>query len=179
MQITRITDKTDIGRIVSESGQGEIDLGALTRDPTCYVLIGDPPLGVHIGLRVIEGVYEVHSAITPDGRGEWAGQFTADAIRYMFCGTDCIELITRIPQGVLAAVVMARQFGFSRRWIGGDMVFQGIIVPYGVWSLTMMEWLPADINAFNEVIAEMAERQPKKAEAWAIRRAFVARKVDA
>lgn len=182
MLLTRDTTGEVTQRIFDDPnvGQGPIDITPLLRDSHCIALVGDPPLGVHIGLQVVSGVYEVHSVILPEGRGEWAVEFTESAIRHIFVTTDCIELITRIPHGALPPNSLARRFGFAERWVGGDMVYQNRIVPFSVWSLTLMGWMPAEIEAFNAVIAEMREAgQDLKADVWFARRAFVARKIDA
>lgn len=180
MRVTRTNAIELINRLVTGSGQGAVDLGSLVDDPRCYALVGDPPLGTHICLQVVEGVYEVHSAVLPEGRGEWTIEFTEAAIREMFTATDCIELITRLPQGVVAASALARRFGFSLRWIGDEMMYQGHVVPYSVWSLTLMEWIPAEEFGFQAVLAEMRSKgQKQKADVWHARRSFVSRKVDA
>lgn len=180
MTITRTTDSELITRLIVGSGQGPVELGSLISDPRVHALVGEPPLGTHICLQVIEGVYEFHSAVLAEGRGEWTMAFTHAAIHYMFTATDCIELITRLPQGAVPAISLARRFGFSPRWAGDEMVYRNRIVPFAVWSLTMMEWIPAEIEAFNAVLAAMRQTgQERKAAVWHARRAFVARKVDA
>lgn len=183
MKIFRDTEGDVINQIVNQTDQGQTDYGPVDLRPLVkfddvYALFGDPPFGTHICLRVIDGVFEFHSAVASEGRGEWTIEFTEGAIEYMFTQTSCIELITRIPQGNVAAAALARRFGFSPRWAGSEMKFKDKIVPYAVWSLTMFEWLPSGHAVFEIILNQMREAgQELKAQSWEARRNVVSRPV--
>jgi len=116
---------------------------------------------------VIEGVYELHVGVLREGRGPWAVDFTAGMIEYMFCATPCVELITRIPEGAVATVALARKFHFIERWKCQRTRYRGQWVPYTVWSLTMFDWFPTEDDARNRVFARMQrEGMEKKATSW-------------
>jgi hypothetical protein len=144
-----------------------LDLSNIAQNPKGYALIGDPAWGAYIAWAVVEGVYEFHAGIVTEGRGPWAIDFSAAAIQYMFCASDCIELITRLPEGAVGSRALARKFGFRERWSCPETRYRGKTVPYDVVSLTLFDWLPSDDGLRGQVFAEM-ERQGmgKKAHVW-------------
>ena len=157
--------------------QGPIDLEPLVRHGSAIALVGVPPYGTHILMPVVQGVYEFHSACLPAGRGEWMADFTEECIHYMFCATDCIELITCIPQANLAALSLSRKFGFQPRWACVRQ-YKGVVMPHAIVSLTMFEWLPPERDGFDLFIDEMRKAQAVKAATWAQRRRVVEREVN-
>src|SRR5215475_12382148 len=88
----------------------------------------------------------------------------------MFCSTDCIELITRIPQGAVASLALAKRFGLRQRWVCKETRYRGRDVPYSVWSMTLFDWLPADEESLMAVLAAMKQYgQEAKAQSWFVR----------
>lgn len=176
--VNRIVNDPDVRPWIIGAADRTLDLSRMASDPRCWLLVGEPPLGAQIAWRILDGVAEFHSAVLPSGRGEWALEFFADAVRYMFCTTDAIELITRIPQGNLGALTLARRFLLQPRWICPSCWYRGQRVPYAVWSLTMMDWMPSDLAGYEAAIEdiERAGLQTKAAN-WLARRAFLSREV--
>jgi hypothetical protein len=145
----------------------ELDFRLLANDPRIFLLVGDPPIGSIVFGQVVTGVYEAHAAVLPEGRGVWMTQLSEAAIRYMFTATDCIEILTRVLQGHVAAVALARYLGFVERWRCPAFRFRGRDVPYGVWGLTMMDWFPADDDGRKAALQEMYHAgQGEKAKSW-------------
>lgn len=144
-----------------------LDLSKIASDPRGYAMIGEPPLGAYVLWPVIEGVYEFHVGVLPPGRGPWAIDFSAATIDYMFCATDCVELITRLPHGAVASRALAQKFRFVARWECPSTRYLGKEVPYTVVSLTMFDWMPAEDSARNMVFAQMQRwGMGKKASSW-------------
>lgn len=178
MMITRDTDGSEINRIFNHptvrwailNDDQQVDLSNLVRDRRVYALIGDPPLGGYLAWQILDGCYELHTAVLPEGRGEWTKEFSEAAIRYMFVGSNAIELMTRIPQGALGSLTLARMFGFTPRWSCPECEYRGKKVPYIVHSLTMFDWFPADETARSVVLRDMvAAGQGEKARNWQLR----------
>lgn len=144
-----------------------LDLSKIASDPRGYALIGTPAWGAYILFPVVEAVYELHVGVMPEGRGEWALDLSASTIEYMFCATDALELMTRIPQGAMGSLALARRFGLRERWRCPRTLYRGQEVPYTVYSLTMFDWLPVDDDQRNAVFARMAQLgMEKKAAVW-------------
>ena len=144
-----------------------LDMSKLASDPRGYAIIGDPSWGAYILWPVVPSVYEFHVGILPPGRRDWAVDFSAATIEYMFCATDALELVTRIPQGALPSLSLARAFGLRERWRCPAIQFRGKIVPYTIYSLTMFDWLPAEDEERNRIFARMHQLgMEQKASAW-------------
>lgn len=144
-----------------------LDLSKLVADTRVHAIIGDPAWGAYIVWPVVPSVYEFHVGVLQSGRGDWAMDFSVSAIEYMFCGTDALELITRIPQGALQTMSLARAFGLKERWRCPATQYRGKIVPYAVYSMTLFDWLPVDDEPRNQVFARMHQLgMEQKATAW-------------
>ena len=92
-------------------GEGPMDFTAFAANPAHFCFIGE-----HCGFLCHPldlGVYEVHSMAVPEGRGGATLTCVREALRYMFCATDCTELLTRCPDGNSAALGLARVSGFQ------------------------------------------------------------------
>ena len=178
MKVFRDTSGDYATRIINdpEVDQGPLDLRPIADHPCVYALVGAPPIGTHICLKILDGIYEFHSAVLPRGRGEWMADFTGSSIEFMFVQTDCIELITAIPKGNLAATALARRFGFFPRWRCGPLRYKDQMIPFVVWSLTQMEWMPSGRRDYDLIVEEMQQAgQSAKAVSWQARRDFVSR----
>jgi hypothetical protein len=139
-----------------------LDLSKLAQDPRAYAMIGDPPLGAYVLWPIVEGVYEFHVGVLPRAHGAWTVDFSDSTISFMFCATDCIELITRIPQGAVASRALSRRFGFRERW-----EYSNQEIAYTVVSLTLFDWLPSDDGMRGQVFAAMEKAgMGKKATSW-------------
>lgn len=74
------------------------------------------------------GRYELHTLFLPAGRGASVLRAAAEAFRYMFTRTDCVEIVTKVPASNAPADFMARRAGlqpiFQREaaWADGSTV---------------------------------------------------------
>jgi hypothetical protein len=161
---------------VMSANDDVLDVRALAADPRGVLMLGEPAYGCFACYRVLDGVYEVHAAVLPDGRGEWCLEFGQSAMRHMFTTTDAIEIITMIPQGHVGTLALAKRTGFKERWSRPHCRFRGKDVPYTVYSATMMDWFPADDAEREAVLEEMRQSgQQLKAHNWHYRWAFLSR----
>lgn len=91
-------------------GEGALDLSAVVADPRNFVFQrGDE--GGFICIPVYGSTYEVHTLFHP-GSGEIAVAFMHRCMEWMFCRTDCVELVCRVPEGHKGAEWLASQGGF-------------------------------------------------------------------
>ena len=171
-----IVNHPDVFPLLSED-DNPIDLRPLAQNPRARLLVGVPPLGTYVAARILDGVWEFHAGVLPEGRGAWNVEFSEAAIRYMFVETDAIELITRVPVTHLACLTLVKKFGFMPRWRGRDTVrWKGRETGYQVWSLTAMDWLPFDDLQRRETYGDMMRAgNEAKARNWIIREQILAR----
>jgi hypothetical protein len=153
-----------------------LDVRPLAHDPRGVLLIGEPAFGCFLCYRVLDGVYEVHAGVLPGGRGPWCLEFGLSSVRHMFTSTDAIEILTRIPQGHIGTVALAKRTGFRERWSRPHCRFRGQDVPYTVWSVVMQDWMPTEDAEREAVLEEMRRSgQELKAHNWQYRWAFLSR----
>jgi len=124
---------------VADVADGALDMTPAVSNPENVCLVGE-----HGGFFLYKydvGVFEVHSAVRPSGRGAWAKAAAKSVVDYMFTATDCVEILTRIPQGHLGAKALAEATGFRHQFTTPpDCLFRGERVPAHIYSLTLQEW---------------------------------------
>ena len=124
---------------VADMGEGRIDVTSCIGNPNYLILGGEN--GVFFVVKLFEGIWEVHTAVLPQGRGEWALQFAQAGARHMFTATDCAEILTRVPEGHAAAAALTHKMGFRHQfWTPPECLFRGKRVPCAVSSLTLQDW---------------------------------------
>lgn len=75
------------------------------------VIVGDE--GVFSLLCIDPGRYVVHADLLPDHRGQEAINASHEMIKMMFTETDCVELLTMMPETIPQAKWIARCLGFK------------------------------------------------------------------
>lgn len=120
------------------------DLTAFLNDRRNVALVG--PHGAMVLEQLQPGLYEAHTQVLPAGRGEWSKNFVLACLHWMFCSTDAVEVVTRVPEGNLMARggmrMLERVFGplFLLRRTEGWMK-DGKVIPADVYSLPLHTWL--------------------------------------
>lgn len=138
-QINAILNHPSVRPDVAEPKDGVLDLTAVAANPANIFLAGDH--GGFVIFKYDAGIYEVHTAILPQGRGEWAKQASAECVNFMFTHTDCVDLITRVPQGHIAAKALTEMNGFRHEFTTPpDTMFRERLVPCHIYCLTIHEW---------------------------------------
>ncbi len=121
--------------------QGPLDFSEAVNENSPHInLMGE--FGGCVFVRCQAGLYEVHTHILPEGRGEWAKAAVQECVNYIFTSTDAVEIWTRIPKGNYAARALVRalggvlQFRADRGWIvDGELVYADI------FSMTIQDWM--------------------------------------
>lgn len=130
---------------VANDRDGVIDLSATIADQRNVVLMGE-----HGGVAFLwmqPGVYEAHTQVLPQGRGEWTRALTEACIRHMFTKTNAYEIVTRVPSGHLAAKAAAEAQGMRYEFTRENGVcFRNRIVDAHMYSFRVQDWVPAGIG---------------------------------
>lgn len=168
-RINRFVNDPSVFPLVKGSHVGPFDLSVVAKNPDHVVLVGE-----HGGVTFIKhqlGIYEAHTAVLPEGRGEWTIELGRSALHWMFSHTDAFEILTKCPKGNLAAVAGARaiggKFDFTTRpiWPTDDG-----LVPVDVYSMRIQEWVrtaPSLVelgHEFHERLAEQFKARGRAAE---------------
>ena len=118
-------------------GKGALDLRQAVANPANVAMryLG----GGLIFERLADGLYEAHSMFLPERRGRYAVVTMRDALEYVFTATDCLEILTRVPDGNKAADGFARLAGGREVYrLEHDPKMGGAAV--SVRSLTLDAW---------------------------------------
>jgi len=118
--IQRTFDPTHLNRVANHpevrpwllGDEDQDDLSAVILDPRNVTF--QAPHGGFITLNLGYGRYDVHSLFLPSDRGA-RETVTAmrEALEYMFARTDCVELVTKVPEGNRPAGVLAKLAHFE------------------------------------------------------------------
>lgn len=142
---------------------GNMDLSSAVFDKRNILLMGEH--GCVMFLYVMDCMYEAHTQILPEGRGSWACELVKSCAEYMFTRTDALELLTRVPEGHIAAKVLAIKAGFKYEFTRHDFCkFRGKDVPVDIYSGRLQDWMPTAPNMietgiqFHEKLHSEAER---------------------
>jgi hypothetical protein len=139
VRLNQIVNHPDVFPHVAGQIDGPLDLSPLTDDRRNVALVGEH--GALLFHMRQPGLYEVHTCVVPEGRGRWALAAAREALRWMFVRTDCLEVITRVPLGNVAATALTRACWLSpivtipQGWNGADCTVHG---------LTIQDWLKHD-----------------------------------
>lgn len=145
--IERTTDASAINAIlnhpqvrpyIADIADGYVDVGKQLA-AGALALAGE--YGAFMVYRYDVGIYECHTAVLPAGRGAWALAFAKAGATFMFTQTDCVEIMTRVPQGHVAAKALSEAVGFRHQFTTPpDCLFRGKAVPCHIYAMPMAEW---------------------------------------
>lgn len=88
---------------------GPIDMTAVVKNPHHCALTGEH--GYMLMVQHVTGIYELHTTVLPEGRGEWAYQMALACVDWLFTRTNATEVFTRVPAGNLAAKALTKACG--------------------------------------------------------------------
>lgn len=152
MIVERATDATFINAVVNHpavkpfvhAAPGrDIDLTAHVRNSNNVLLQGE--YGGMLMIQHITGLYELHTQVLPEGRGEWALQMARDCVEYLFCRTNAVEVFTRVPQGNVAALALTKACG-ARLEQRVQQIFHGEPTVVDIYGGRLQDWLKIAIG---------------------------------
>jgi hypothetical protein len=144
--VSRQTDARAINVILNhpkvrpfiDSRDGTINAAPVVENPDNFALAG--AFGTCIFLGVMPGVFEVHSACLPEGRGAWMKAFAEASLQWMFTRTNAWEITTRVPHGHVPAKALTEACGFRLEFTRPECVFLKENVPVDIYRLDIMDW---------------------------------------
>lgn len=138
-RINAILNHPDVRPWVADVAEGKLDVSAQVADVGNVCLVGEH--GAFFCFKFFPGTYEVHTQILPEGRGKWARDFAVAGAHYMFTETDCVEILTRVPEGHVSAAALSRAMGFRVQFsTPPECLFRGKRVPCTIYALTLQDW---------------------------------------
>lgn len=111
--INAIVNHPEVLPWVAAPGQTELDLTPLVDDPRNIVLMAGQGHGGFVLVQLEPGVYEVHTQFLPEHRGPRLIKRAREAAHWMFCRTDCMELLTKCPVDHPGTATLASKVGFT------------------------------------------------------------------
>jgi hypothetical protein len=139
-RLNRVANHPEVAPWIRGSLEGELDFTPVVQDDRNYLLMSQ-----HGGLlftQMTPGIFEAHTSIVPEGRGEWALNMVRASLMWMFTRTDMMELVTRCPRGNLGAISLARAAGCQQAYVTpANWQLKSKMVPSTVFTLTLQQWL--------------------------------------
>lgn len=167
LAVRRTLDASLLNRVANDpdvrpflQGEGEIDLAALVANVANIALVTDGGGFFLHGLT--PGEYEVHSMFLPEARGQTV-QAMREGMEYMFARTDCLRLVTRVPDGNQPAANLAAAGGF-RRLFHRDNAWNGAGAAYMAVSLEDWALGNPDLEADGEWFHQKLEQAKAEAD---------------
>lgn len=155
-----VVNHPDVRPFVEDPALGVIDLTEQVAHPKNVLLTGQ--FGGCMCFQRVPGLYEIHTAILPDGRGPWALAFVKAGSHFMFTKTDAVEIVTRVPHGHPAARSLSVAAGMHLELTRFDgCMFGGKLTPADIYTLPISAWIqkaPGLIETGQRVHAEMNEQ---------------------
>ena len=125
---------------VADLGAGELDLSPQVQNEHNVLLMGQ--YGGCFCFCVQSGLYEVHTQVLPEGRGEWALAFVRAGARWMFTHTDAYEIMTRVSHGNIGAKALTIAAGMRHEFTRDDgPSFRGTNPPCDIYSYRIQDWV--------------------------------------
>lgn len=144
-------------------GNQPLDLSFQVANENNVCLVGEH--GCCVFLKAMPGVYEVHTQVKKEGRGAWTNELTRACAHWMFLKTDAYEIMTRVPQGHIAAKAAAQnagmKFDFTRE---KECLFRGHMIDVSIYSFRIQDWLASCPDGLTDVGRKFHDRLHQEAE---------------
>ena len=151
--VRRSFDASELNRIVNDPDVlasigtvDQVDLSEVVANPANVLLMTDG--GAMLFMRDEPGIYEVHSSFLKNCRGRHAVEAARNAAHWMFTGTDCMSIQTRVPkfnrQASMAVTAVGFSFLFERHGVWPVRPIDGNTQPLAdvrFYELTYARWL--------------------------------------
>lgn len=139
-RLNEIMNHPEVRPWVSE-GDAPLDAGPRINNFANHCLIGEH--GGCLLVKLQPGIYEVHTQVLPEGRGEWAIKLIQAVSHYMFTRTDLVECLTRVPAENRAARMLTIKSGlrqeFNRK---KEATRSGVVQDVDILSFRLADWVP-------------------------------------
>ena len=157
--INSVLNNPEVRPWVSEVPDGPLDLTKGVDNHDNVLLMGE--FGGCFAIKVLPGVYEIHTQILPEGRGAWAFEAVARMTDWIYTHTDAYELYTRIPKSHDGAKILAMKMGMRFDYTADTPVmFKGELTPVDIYSFRIQDWMSKVVHFkergawFHKIIGE-------------------------
>lgn len=138
--INQIINHPDIRPWMGDGGIDKLNLQPVLDNEKNILLMGEH--GGCLFTYIFPGVYEVHTQILPEGRGEWAVRLVHTIAHWLFTRTDAYEVLTRVPREHKGARQLADQIYFKFEFTPEmPCVCNGKSMPVDVYSMRIQDWI--------------------------------------
>jgi hypothetical protein len=139
-QINQVLNHPAVRPDVADLGSGVLDLSPVLANKNNILLMGQ--YGGCLCYCAQPGLYEVHTQVLPEGRGEWALAFVRAGARWMFTHTGAYEIMTRVSHGNVAAKALTIAAGMRHEFTRDDgPSFRGSNPPCDIYSYRIQDWV--------------------------------------
>lgn len=139
-RLNEIINHPDVRPFVASPAAGAIDASSQAQNPNNILLVGDH--GACLFVLLVAGIYEVHTNVLPSGRGEWMWEFGVSCAHWIFTRSPAYEVLTRIPEGHVAARVAALRQGMRHDFVRPNGIwFDGCMVDCNIHSISVQDWI--------------------------------------
>ena len=140
-RLNEIVNHPEVFPWVGFGGKGPLDLSdAIANDEDVICLLGT--YGGVLFHRLQPGLFEAHTQMLPEGRGEWALACVQSCLHFLFTRTEAVEILTRCPQGNLPAKALARAIHGRHEFTNAaGWVKDGKPIPAEIYGLRLQDWL--------------------------------------
>lgn len=139
--VNAVLNNPEVRPWVADMGEGAIDLTRAVANTNNILLMGE--FGGCMFYRIMDGMYEVHTQVLPEGRGQWVKDFLMAVRHFIWTRTDAIEVTTRVPHGHEGAKRAAEFAGMTYEFTRPDCCrFRGADTPVDIYSERIQDWTP-------------------------------------
>ena len=139
LAINDILNHPQVRPWVASESKGVLDVSSAVHNPDNILLMGE--FGGVVFFKLMPGVYEAHTQVLPQGRGNWTRELTEACAQWMFTRTDAYEIITRVPHGHRAARAAAMGAGLRFEFtVDRPIQFRGRDVLVDIYSGRIQDW---------------------------------------
>lgn len=125
---------------VADEAAGVLDMTETVASDNTILLMGE--YGGCLCFKMLPGVYEVHTQVVPEGRGQWALDFVRAGAHWMFTHTDAFEILTRVPRGHTAAKALTLAAGMNYEFTRPDGCrFRERVLPVDIYGFRIQDWV--------------------------------------
>ena len=138
--LNRVVNDPAVFAWVHGDHEGPLDLSEAVANPLNILLMGE-----HGGILFVclqPGIYDCHTQVLPAGRGQWTLDMVNAAIFWMFTKSDALELVTRCPEGNIAALALTKRIG-GKLWFHREdgWVKDGKVIPADIYRIAITDWM--------------------------------------
>ncbi len=160
--LNTVVNHPEVRPWVGSPSTGELDMSRVVEDPHNFVLMAE--YGGVVFHFCQPGLYEAHTQVLPEGRGDWTVSMVNMALSRMFTMTSAVEIITRVPEGNIPALKLVKKIHGSEEFtVAAGWCQMGVTVPATLFSLSVQNWirtapgLPGRGSYYDKIIRKQVE----------------------